>query len=79
MSNKEYSQRELELIGHFRPDLVLYADTFTPYVLYRMCVEHVFCEDLKGPAVDALRRAYIGLGNKVYRMTPEFEALLIIN
>jgi len=45
-------------------------------VAYRILVEKVFCQNLTGPAVEALRRAYNAItSSKPYRMTEEFDNL----
>jgi len=45
--------------------------------LYRMVIEHVFIRNMVGPAVESLRRCgYALLYCKVYRGTPEWEALI---
>lgn len=45
--------------------------------LYRMATEQCFLENTQGPAVESLRKSYKAyLTCKVYRMTPEFDALI---
>lgn len=56
-------------------DLTNHIDA--PIVLYRMCVEKAFMDNMTGPHVEALRRAYKALNScKVYRRTEEFESLI---
>lgn len=71
----EYSEAEKKLISFFgyadRKDLI------NPMALYRILAEKAFIENLQGPAVEALRRAYEALQScSVYRMSPEFDKLL---
>ena len=56
---------------------VLLSAMDSPFNLYRMSVERVFRRNTKGPAVEALRRAYDAICDcRVFRHTPEFEKLL---
>jgi hypothetical protein len=48
-----------------------------PSEVYGILAQKCFCEELKGPAVEALRRGLSALNNwKPFRKTPEFEKLI---
>jgi len=71
----EYSEKELAMFEWFG-----YADltnNLTPVVLYRLCVEKAFTNDLRGPYVNSLRRCAIALRDcTCYRMTPEWDKMI---
>lgn len=75
----EYSDKELKLFDYFGfRDLAEKCTSLSVVPLYRMCLEKAFIEDMKGPEVEALRRAAKALimDASPYRRTQEFEALL---
>jgi hypothetical protein len=71
-----YTEKEITLINS-----IGYAHLI-PHIadgpgLYRLCVEKAFVEDMKGPHIEALRRAYKAILNcSPYRHTEAFEKLL---
>lgn len=71
-----YTDREQKLFEMFGyGHLTAYIESGPS--LFRMCVEKAFIEDMKGPHVEALRRAYAALAKcNPYRCTEEFEKLL---
>lgn len=75
MSRIEISAKERDLFVFFGfSDLV---DVVEPVVLYHLCVEKAFVDDIQGPYVDSLRRCYRALLTcSVYRMTPEWDAMI---
>lgn len=75
----DYSEAELKLFDFFGyREVAEKAQSISASGLYQMCVEKAFRENMKGPEVEALRRAANAFAKcKPYRMTPEFEALLV--
>jgi hypothetical protein len=75
MIKPSYSDAEQELfdalgVGHL-------MEFMEAHWLYKEAVHKVFIEDAIGSAVEALRRGFSALqGCRVYRMTPEFDALI---
>ena len=70
-----YTEGELKLIRQFIP--LSFLSCGTPMTTYKMCVEKAFIENMSGPHVEALRRAYRALILcEAYRHTSEFEALV---
>lgn len=73
----DYSQRERALIEHFGFSDV--ADRMEPPVLYRLMAEKAFCENLKGDAVDSLRRCLTAMNrSSCYRKTKEWDEMISI-
>jgi hypothetical protein len=71
-----YTEREIKLIEAFGYGHLVPIIESGPS-LYRMCVEKAFIENLEGPHVEALRRAYRAISKcNPYRCTKEFEKLL---
>jgi hypothetical protein len=71
-SDKEKKMFELlgvkEMMNHLEPTS-----------LYRVAIEEAFLENKTGPAVDSLRRCAKAFSNhKPFRMTEEFDALIIL-
>jgi hypothetical protein len=72
--NNHYSPAEIKLFTAFGYENF---SNFDEVPLYRICVEKAFTENLQGPHVEALRRAYKAIMHcHPYRHTPEFEELL---
>ena len=76
MMKENYSEGEFKLLNSLGFGNLIKQIENTPSV-YRIAVEKCFIEDLKGPNVEALRRAYKAINKcNPYRMTPEFEELI---
>jgi len=72
---KDYSEKEIKLFTFFGYGDIL--DHLIAPVIYRMCVEKAFIDNMIGPEVDSLRRCVKSLYNcKVYRMTPEWDSMI---
>lgn len=72
-----YSKKEKELIEYFGYEKFLDDKYLPPPKLYQFMVEHAFCENMSGPAVESLRRCYKALcGCTVYRGTKEWDNLI---
>jgi hypothetical protein len=77
---KEYSDKEMKLFSYFGFGCL--ADRgddscITAPVIYRMCVEKAFLNNMQGEAVESLRRCFSALvGSKVFRMTPEWDEMI---
>jgi hypothetical protein len=72
-----YSDKEVLLFKEFQLDHLL--SHVAPVTLYHMAMEKAFITDLRGSAVDSLRRCLIAIKDcGAYRMTPEFDALIDI-
>lgn len=74
----EYSDAELKLIKAVSPHLynVIHKTSINPMALYTMLVCNAFRDNLCGPHIEALRRAYNAIDSvQVYRCTPEFDKL----
>jgi hypothetical protein len=70
-----YSPKEHTLIEHFGFSDV--ADSMEPPVLYRVMAEKAFCEDMRGDAVDSLRRCLTALNrSSCFRMTEEWDEMI---
>lgn len=74
----EYSKAEKKLIksisSHWH-DVIMITD-IAPFSLYKILAERAFIDDMNGSNVEALRRVCKALEEcKIYRMTPEFDAL----
>lgn len=73
------TEAELKLIRAISPhwyDLVTGDTEFNTPTVFRILVEKCFIENMEGPAVEALRRAYGAIFKcKPYRHTPEFDKL----
>lgn len=71
----DYSENEYKLLQYFG-----YSDLIQRYpmiVIYRMCAEKAFLEDMKGPAVEALRRGLNAIiSGKPWRRTVAFDKLV---
>lgn len=76
MSIAKYSNREIKMftaLGQY--DLLLH--NIVPTAVYKTAVDHAFVNDMKGPAVDALRRTYRALWDcSAYRMTAQWDDLI---
>lgn len=78
--NLLWSEAELKLVKalsfHWFKLITESESDFNQPAVYRILVELVFNNDMKGPAVEALRRCNRALhACKPYRMTPEFDKL----
>lgn len=79
---KRYSDKELEMIKQLSShwyNLILRGDddSITPPTVFRILAEDCFVRDLKGPAVESLRRCMKAIWeSKIHRMTPEWDALI---
>jgi len=76
MYENGYTVKEERLIRQFGySHLIPMVDS--PPSLYDMCAQKAFINDMKGPHVEALRRACKALSEcHPYRMTEEFEQLI---
>ena len=76
----EYSQKEIDLFKYFGYyDLIRDTNISAP-VIYRMMIEKAFLEDMKGKPVESLRRCQKALNScSVYRLTPEWDAMIEMN
>lgn len=73
----DYSDAERRLFRVFDFEYLCEYRNIAPVMIYRNCVEVAFLKVMAGPAVDALRRGYGALQEcAIYRMTPEFDALI---
>ena len=73
----DYSQKEVKLFKMFGYEGNLLELIDAPMSLYRMCVEVAFIQDMRGPHVEALRRAYKAMYDcTVFRRTRKFEKLI---
>lgn len=76
----EYSDAEVKLASKFGFNLeVMKHNAALP--IYRVMVETAFMYDMKGPEVDALRRCMRAFNEtdeskKIYRLTPEWDAMI---
>ena len=75
-SLSKYSDEELKMFRGlgFNDNLIF---NVTEVGMYRIAMEHVFCENIQNEYAEGLRRAYKAFRDcKVYRMTPEFNKLI---
>lgn len=75
----DLSEKESEMFEQlgFKELIDLEVSDLHEMDIYRMAVYKVFIEDMKGPAVESLRRTFTAFSRmKPYRMTPEFDALI---
>lgn len=70
----EYTNAELRLFGKF--GMLRLTHTLIPTTAYKLAVHKAFVKDMKGPAVDALRRAVIHMDGGGFRKNPEFDKLI---
>lgn len=78
-----YSEKEFAMIQACSPHWASLIEkgasvTSIPPQVLDMVVMEVFLENKQGPAVESLRRCVNSLKNvrKLYRMTPEYDALI---
>ena len=75
---KEYSDKEISMFKYFGVDNLIGDKYIGAISIYKVCVEKAFCEDLKGPYVDSLRRCMNALNSfQCNRMTSEFDKLIL--
>ena len=72
-NNLSPKERELFKALKTPPD---WFRSYTTMQLYTQSSFRAFAQDLKGPAVESLRRCMNHLDSGKYRFTPEFEALI---
>jgi hypothetical protein len=73
----EYSKKEQELIAYFGYSDISASSTCNSLSLYLLMVKKAFMNDDRTVAADSLRRCMANFG-KIYRMTPEWDALIKI-
>ena len=77
LASTEYSEAETKMFealgfGSLLPHLA-------PYGIYRVAIEDSFIKNRTGLAVESLRRTAEALATcKIYRTTPEFDQLIIL-
>jgi hypothetical protein len=81
MKPNNYSDKEFAMIQAISPHwarLITESKVdFCPPTVLEIVAKEAFIEDMKGPAVDSLRRCLKAFNKgKVYRMTPEFDDLI---
>lgn len=81
-----YSEKEFAMIKACSPHWASLIErgvsvTSIPPQVLDMVVMEVFLENKQGPAVESLRRCVNSLKNvkKLYRMTPEYDALITLD
>lgn len=71
----KYSINEHKLFDSFNVNYHNYP--MNPMEVYRSLVQHIFINNLSGPNVEAVRRAFIAMQNlTAFRGTEEFEKLI---
>jgi hypothetical protein len=76
--NETYSENEKLLIESF--GMTDISEQLEPLPLYWLMVEKAFVRNINGPHVESLRRCYKAMmGMSVFRLTPEFDELIIIS
>jgi hypothetical protein len=80
----DYSEKEFAMIQICSPHWAkLISDErvdFCPPTVLECVMKEVFIENKTGPAVESLRRCLKSFYNgKIYRMTPEYDALIQID
>lgn len=81
MKPNSYSDKEFAMIQAISPHWAkLISESkvdFCPPTVLEIVAREAFIEDMKGPAVESLRRCLKAfLKRNVYRMTPEFDELI---
>lgn len=76
----EYSKKEMKMIRSISPniaDLAESNETLSPVTILEMTARQAFIDDVKGPAVESLRRCMKSIRDcNPYRNTPEYEQLI---
>jgi len=74
-----YSDNELKMFRALGIDPSLFC--LEPSSLYRIILDHIFCNNLQGPEVESFRRCYNGAfrSSKIYRNTEEFDNLIVLD
>lgn len=76
--NHRYSDKEKELIEALGFTEIM--DMMGPIQLYNIMVSACFVEQRTGPAVESLRCCALTIMNSnPYRMTPEFDAFIVLD
>lgn len=76
-STMEYSKKELEMFTLLDYEDLCYKTNLYPPSVYQIVAEACFIKDLQGLAVDSLRRCMEAFKkSEVWRMTPEWDALI---
>ena len=80
----DYSEKEFAMVQacspHWAMIVCLPHLQFNPVSVLECVMKEVFLENKQGPAVESLRRCLREFNyNRVYRMTPEYDALIQLN
>ena len=76
----ELSEKERELATRLGFSDLFPAQSITAPGLYRILIEHCFLNDIQGSLAESVRRCghalNSGVNGKLYRCTPDFDALI---
>lgn len=75
-----YSQKEIILIKHYGLEIVALGDgVFAPQI-YRLMIEKAFIRKEDNAYSESVRNCAIAINEcKIYRRTPEWEALILVD
>lgn len=77
MKKEELSPAEILLTDHFGVSEIIESYSIDMTSIYRIMIEHAFMTNDKSYYSDALRAAWLHIQSGKYRMTTEFESLIL--